>query len=86
MQAAGAALAGWAGHGWGVEGPEGPASAEQPSLLAGKSPCQLLHCDNVFSFVFTETNRQVTRNLCQMGSRFGKPFPSSPFEWEHVLV
>lgn len=32
-----------------------------------------------------ETNRQVTRNLCQMGSWFGKPFPSSPFKWEHVL-
>ncbi|XP_047394866.1 WD repeat-containing protein 20 isoform X6 [Sciurus carolinensis] len=33
-----------------------------------------------------ETNRQGTRNLCQMGARLGKPFPSSPFEWEHVLV
>ncbi|XP_074250421.1 WD repeat-containing protein 20 isoform X8 [Saimiri boliviensis] len=34
----------------------------------------------------TETNRQVTSYLCQMGSRFGKPFPSSPLEWEHVLI
>ncbi|XP_032143233.1 WD repeat-containing protein 20 isoform X8 [Sapajus apella] len=33
-----------------------------------------------------ETNRQVTSYLCQMGSRFGKPFPGSPLKWEHVLI
>lgn len=55
-------------------------------FLLEKSPFRLLCCDNLLSFVFTETNRQVTSNLCQMGARLRKPFPGSSFEWEHVLV
>ncbi|XP_023619837.1 WD repeat-containing protein 20 isoform X7 [Myotis lucifugus] len=54
------------------------AGASPPGNSSSRGRCSPLMTD--------ETNRQVTSNLCQMGSRFGKPFPSSPFEWEHVPV
>lgn len=74
------------GVAWGAGRPR-PVWREAGRFAGWKGrPEPVLLGDNVFSFVFTETNRQVASNLCQMGSWFGKPVPSSPFEREHVLV